>query len=310
MLSWRLFIPQFYAFSIDVAQIISSTPMTQGKRSDISREALEALTETLSDIQIAKELNFAVSTVFSWRRKYGILSFKEKTGKRQDRTLGMTLEPGEGVPHKSVFSQESRYFEHIDTPSKAYFLGLIVTDGHLRHKGDKYFSIELKHPDYAVLKTLAAELQSPSEVKTYIREDKNNQTYGRLRIYNSRAIDCLRSLGITDDNTKNKAFRELYPSLRPHYLRGVLDGDGCIKAESKTLYLGSCSLDLIQACEGWANEYLKTTCSVTSRILNSNKQFYNLTFGGKPKELLTWLYKDNQVSIERKKEEAMRWINS
>ncbi len=284
--------------------------MSQGKKVSVDPTLLEALTAQFSDTQIAKQLNLAVSTIFSLRKKYGIKSFTEKTECRQERLNGEILLPGEGTPHKNLSSPESLYFAKIDTPRKAYFLGLIATDGSLRYAKDKFLSIELKEPDYCVLETLATELQSVSKVTVYSRVDKNNTKYGRLRIHNRVLVDSLKRLGITDDTTKNKAYAELSKELRPHYLRGLLDGDGCVKSKTKTLYFGSCSKDLTAIWDSWISEEFGVSCSITEKLLRSKKLFYTITFGGKPKEVLSWLYKNNQdVCIPRKLKEASLWLN-
>lgn len=283
--------------------------MTQGKRTSIDRETLELLTESFSDTQIARKLNLAVSTVFIWRKRYQIPSFSEKTGNKQARRSGEVLKPGTGVPHKSVLSKESTFFKSIDSPNKAYFLGLLAADGSVNTEGDKYFSIELKSPDHCVLELLASEMDTSTEVKLYRREDKNNTTYGRLRVFNSVVVAQLKSLGLTGDNTKNEGYWRLSSSLRADYLRGLLDGDGCIKEKTKTLNFGSCSESLIELVSHWIEEHLETPCSVTTKTLDSGKPFYTVTFGSKPKAVLTWLYNNDRVSIPRKRKEAMRWVS-
>lgn len=282
--------------------------MAQGQKTFIDQEVLEELTSTLSDTQIAKKLGLAVSTVFLWRKKYKILSLKEKTGNRQERTSGRTLNLGEGTPHKNRDSEESTYFKQIDSPSKAYFLGLIAADGSIYWNNDKYLNIELKCPDNSVLYTLASELRITSEVKVYLRKDKNNTKYGRLRVYNKYLVKSLMDAGIKTDNTKNEGFLQLSRELRPHYLRGLIDGDGCIKEKTKTLYFGSCSENLVNVFKTWISEHFKVSCSVTQKKLRSGKTFYTITFGRKPREVLSWLYENDQISIPRKKKEALRWI--
>jgi len=283
--------------------------MAQGKATSIEKDLLESLTNEFSDTQISRKLEVSVSTVFLWRKKYGIQSFTEKTRNRQNRSSGRVLMPGEGTPHKDINSIESTYFKDIDCATKAYFLGLIASDGSLHAGADKYLSIELKDPDCCVLEKLASELQSNSKLVIYTRRDKNNTRYGRLRVYNRTLVSHLKLLGITSNTTKNQAFWSLPESLRLHYLRGLMDGDGCIKTETKTLYFGSCSRSLIAVWDKWVSERLKVSCSITQKTLKSGKTFYTITFGGKPKEVLTWLYENNSVSIPRKRQEALRWLN-
>lgn len=249
--------------------------------------------------------------MFSLRKKHGIRSFTEKTENRQGRFSGNILTHGEGIPHKDSNSPESKYFAEINTPRKAYFLGLIAADGSLNYTKNKYLSVELKDPDWCVLETLAAELESVSKVTVYSREDKNNTKYGRLRVYNRVLVNYLRSLGITNDTTKNKAYTELSKEFRPHYLRGLLDGDGCVKSATKTLNFGSCSKDLVTIWDSWLSEELNVSCSNTEKLLRSKKTFYTITFGGKPKEVLSWLYVTNQeVCIPRKRREALLWLDA
>ena len=57
------------------------------------------------------------------------------------------------------------YFENIDTEEKAYFLGLIYSDGNVRERNGKYYlNIELKREDKYILEKFASELRCGNKI--------------------------------------------------------------------------------------------------------------------------------------------------
>lgn len=280
----------------------------QGTKLTIDKSVVQELASQYSDTLAAKELGIAVSSFYSLRKKYGIVSFTELTGNRRARKSGVLLPPGEGTAHPQHADLNKNAFEVIDTEEKAYFLGLMAADGHTSWKlKAKFISIELQNPDSEVLLQMAKLLNYKKGIENLCRKGKKPS--GRLLIYSKELTASLISKGITETTETHSAPSDIPKQLRPHFLRGLIDGDGHIKVSTKSLNFTTCSKSLIDAISDWCEEEFKIQTSVSVRILKSKKPFYCLTFGGRPRVILDWLYSNSTVSIARKKEQALAWLS-
>ena len=115
------------------------------------------------------------------------------------------------------------YFENIDSPEKAYWLGLIISDGAITNQADKSkFQLELtlKKEDEHILHLLEEDLGVKEKV--YNSADK----YKRFSLGSKKIVQDLEKLGIT----QNKSFTVQVPNIPEEYeaalIRGIFDGDG------------------------------------------------------------------------------------
>lgn len=278
----------------------------QGKPFDLSREALDSLTDRFSDQQIADQHGVAMSTINQLRKRLSVESRYAKTSCRVNRSTQEVLLPGEGTPH--LKDLDSGYFKEITTECQAYFLGLLITDGHIENTGKGCFAaIELQEPDCIVIERFAQELNSTKPLERLTRAGKKDS--GRIRAYSRAIVADLQLHGMTYDTERNTAPTDLKKSLRRHFLRGVFDGDGHIDGKSKSLYLGSCSSALCESVAEWVREeFPNPSAHLTRRKLPSGKIFYRLSFSSAG-PVVRWLYEDCEVSIPRKKEQAAIWLS-
>lgn len=139
----------------------------------------------------------------------------------------------------------------IDNKFKAYFLGLILTDGYMNEKRN-YIGIDLIDKD--VIEFISKEIN----VKyTVIENEKINSQYNvkdkyRIIIYGKELVNDFKRLGVTE----NKTFTVKGPNLNkeelkyiPYILRGIIDGDGWIRNDGKEFFIVSASKDLIYWCK-------------------------------------------------------------
>lgn len=115
------------------------------------------------------------------------------------------------------------YFESIDTPEKAYWLGLIISDGAITNQADKSkFQLELtlKKEDEHILHLLENDLGVKNKVYN------SAYKYKRFSLGSKKIIQDLEKLGIT----QNKSFTVQIPNIPEEYesalIRGIFDGDG------------------------------------------------------------------------------------
>jgi hypothetical protein len=280
----------------------------QGTKLVIEKSQIMELAGMYSDTLAAKKLGIAVSSFFLLRKKYGIPSFTKNTGNRRARKTGKLLLPGEGVAHPQYKDLRTETFDSIDSEEKAYFLGLMASDGHSNWEPDgKFISIELQDPDSEILVKFAKLLNYEGGIERLSREGKKPS--GRLRVYSAALTESLIRQGISKTTETHSASNDIPRNLRSHFLRGLIDGDGHVKSVTKSLNYTSCSESLVITVSKWCLEEFNIKTKVNVSILESGKLFYRVTFGGKPRTILEWLYPASNVYIERKKVQAETWLS-
>lgn len=137
------------------------------------------------------------------------------------------------------------YFHAIDTPEKAYWLGFIYADGwiskHIHSLKDARprfvyeLGIELQRRDEYLLYQLNNALGGKNIIKQTTRElvivDNKHATKSEssiLRVYSKNIVEDLNSHCIDYNKSSSPVFPMVDLCLFPEYLRGLIDGDGCI----------------------------------------------------------------------------------
>lgn len=120
------------------------------------------------------------------------------------------------------------YFEKIDSKEKAYFLGLLFTDGgvSLDKERSPMIQLQLKSSDVDILQKLRTELN----VHSSIRYDKRkNKETAILLFRNQKIANDLKQYGIIPNKTyETKHLPQVPNEFESDFLRGCLDGDGSI----------------------------------------------------------------------------------
>lgn len=209
--------------------------------------------------KISEETNIKIGTVNYWVRKLGIAR-----------------------PNGKVPDCNQDYFENIDSPSKAYFLGLLYADGGYLKKVSKNgridlsLSLELKKEDSYIIEEFKKQLESSLPVKEIIKDEtmiSNGKEYSftknncYFRIGSKKLISDLISWGCVENKTK-----ELFnaPNIEKEYLRyfllGFYDGDGIASVGEKA-YIGFCGTE----------EMMKSISLILNQELNLRikKPYYN-----------------------------------
>ena len=120
------------------------------------------------------------------------------------------------------------FFSELNTEEKAYFLGLLFTDGSIRNNNIR---LQLKKSDEYMVKRFRDAMSSD----VILQEDKRKgkECIG-VEIRNPQAVKDLEKYGIIPNKTYSldNIHIDLIPEkLRPHYIRGLIDGDGSIYFE-------------------------------------------------------------------------------
>lgn len=186
--------------------------------------------------EIAEEMNIKSGTVNYWLRK-------------------MNITRPNGIPSDC----NHNYFKEINTPNKAYFLGLLYADGGFMSNkvSDTYkkttLCLELKKEDKYIVEEFKKQLESDLPLKEYI-VDQEREVNGKVykytkhniafRVTCKNIISDLIKLGCGFDKTHNlKGIPDIPEEYIRYFLLGFFDGDGIAsvgKVGKKQGYMGFC----------------------------------------------------------------------
>lgn len=155
-------------------------------------------------------------------RRYGVSC---RPIERTLRSLNCPIRTSHEHVRKDHFDEQ--FFDDIDTEAKAYWLGFICADGHIRD--GRYLQVALAEKDRTHLELLRGDLNSTSRIKAFKARNTSRNTEhpaASLVVCSRRMHDRLARLGILLKN-KRRAVPECVPDeLQPAYYRGLIDGDG------------------------------------------------------------------------------------
>ena len=132
------------------------------------------------------------------------------------------------------YNVDENYFEKINTPNKAYWLGFLYADGCIlvrtrNNKTSYILEISLCEEDILHLEKFKMSLKSNTPIK--IKTIQNKYKACRITICNKKICEDLIKLGCTPKKSLTLKFpneKQVPKKLIPHFIRGYLDGDGCV----------------------------------------------------------------------------------
>jgi len=163
---------------------------------------------------LAKEFNVSLNTIRTLIKKQGIQM--------------LTLEKLQRKRYPII----QDYFENIDTPEKAYWLGFLCADGYISKQNGIRLELKKGASEYLTLENF---LKAIKNEHTSIIED-SRELNEKINYSYYVSFKCKK---MTKDLAKhgcvnNKSLILAYPSTIPqeldnHFIRGYFDGDGSIK---------------------------------------------------------------------------------
>ena len=250
-----------------------------------------------SQPMIAKQLNISVDKVLETMRENGI-----KVRSNREQAL--------------KYKCDESYFENIDTPEKAYWLGFLYADGFLERKrkhSNGKFGISLALKDKKSLIDLSNALKSNYKIPTYETSSgyKIGVKYSKLIISSPKIVNDLLNLGMN----YNKSFNLDFPTdeqvpkyLKLHFIRGFTDGDGSIystvnkKGHREATIKWCGTYNMMMGLKEFLNINVKTKLSQRHPDRNNNN--YNYQVGGNIQfvKVMNMIYKDSTevTRMERK----------
>lgn len=195
-------------------------------------------------------------------------------------------------------------FDKIDIPEKAYWLGVMYSDGYIsKTKYTNKFGISVSLKDKEWLEKYKTFLNYSGEVKIYETVEgsyKAGVQYARLLIGNNKIVDDLEKWGVVEH--KSKVLKTL-PKIDflDDFIRGYIDGDGSLRKDYPCFQISGTQEFLLSIAK-----YLKIDYR-----LYPDKTIYTLRYNTKESEdLEKRLYSNAKVYLQRKYDIASRSFNS
>lgn len=229
---------------------------------------------------IAKDLHLSTTTVALYLKKQGIkLS-----------------------PQKYKFNEN--YFNDIDTPNKAYFLGLLYADGCITNNKNSCY-IKLKESDRYIIEKFKEEIDSQKPL--YYRKseivkgtDYVGKAQYKLELNSQLLIKDLYKWGVTQNKSLSIQFPTNISYMRD-FIRGFFDGDGCIYNSQNRIMLNFVSNEFF--LQGF-NKFLQEELDIFTKCKKDNRSNSWYMFIAKIKDVLKfceYIYQDeNCIKLERK----------
>ena len=195
-----------------------------------------------------------------------------------------------------------KYFDDIDDEHKAYWLGFIYADGY--HNPRRYsLSITLQEEDNEILQKFYQDINC-NRIVDKIYNKQYNKFYVKAYVQHPHLSKVLFKQGVPND----KSFKIRFPSddivpyeLKRHFIRGYLDGDGCItipQNKSKIAWSIIGNYD----CMNEMKQHIEENILNYSINIHPKDSIYTIGKCGRfvTQTFLDWLYKDATIYLQRK----------
>ena len=242
---------------------------------------IELYNQNLTTVEIAEKLGCGHSNISRRLKKAGI-SYKRDYSKRK-------------LPTRINRHKINEYFfETIDSESKAYFLGLMYSDGSV---SKSTFYLKLKDEDIILKFRDALECDYPVRKISYGGYDAYI-----LAVYSKTSCNNLIKQGCFINKAKIIRLPKLKEDLYRHFIRGFFDGDGCLQLQDKLYH---CRFDLTSASKLFLEDVrpLITANAKTNGYLGkeTKNEVWHLNYTGHQViKILDWLYNDSHYYLNRK----------
>lgn len=201
---------------------------------------------------------------------------------------------------------DSHFFDVIDSEEKAYWLGFFYADGYNSGKG---IELTVKSSDKNHLKKFKQAIKSKHNIGHKIVK-LSEKEYGAYRI---SIKDKGLSAGLSNHGCyKAKTFDIKFPDLDSlelyrHFVRGFIDGDGCISKHAS--YIGieiTCaSYSFIRSMQ----DYFCEVCKIKSSIRKDEREkAYSLKTTSRDEAIgaIKYLYNESNIYLDRKYKQFLK----
>ena len=171
------------------------------------------------------------------------------------------------------------FFEIIDSEEKAYFLGLIITDGNVfdlkRQNGSMNINITQNDSDAYILEKFLQCVGSNRKVAS------DGRGCSQATVISKKMAEDLAQYGVFPNKTLFATLPLLDDELMPHLIRGILDGDGNItahiitnKVTKKQKYLHAISFCGSRVLMNQLSDYISERLGITRKSVYTYSDRY------------------------------------
>ena len=270
-----------------------------------TKEEIDELTDKWSDKEIAERTGYAYSRVRKARLHYGLKTFTQKTGLVKIGATGETRRKGSVRGAVRMDGLNDRFFEKINTPTKAYWLGFLLADGWVAYRGliPKETGLALQVKDEEHLELFKNDTGYSGRIVRKL--NKNSLSKNGLSMLATIRITCQRftehaiKAGIKPRKSGKLQIPPEAHKFPSDFVRGFADGDGSIGEKNFTFICGSREFqtelrDFILEHTGH-ELYPAAVLSPTT-----GKPLERLSGYIKDKPVLDWMYHNSERYLARK----------
>lgn len=224
-------------------------------------------------------------------RAYHLTSYSSITGALRRQGIE------ERSPSESCrrIQYDKHAFDKIDNEETAYWLGFLYADGYAGIRG---LRLSLGRRDIEQLKRFRKFMKS--ECKFY----SGPRRYDAC-IWSESLSKKMRKLGIVPRRGKFHSLTkpQLPENLKRHFIRGLVDGDGCIAKDERVIILGK--MDVLS----WIMDIFHNELGINRTKFRKRRGTYEISFGGREQawKIIGYLYIGATIFMERKFEKIRKW---
>jgi hypothetical protein len=215
------------------------------------------------------------------------------------------------ICRKSGHKFNTSFFKNIDSESKAYFLGIIATDGCVfRPRGKmKSWLLVLKMKDRDVVEKFAKEIGwtgTPTMSRTCGRE------YRRIALPSDELCLDLMKKGVGEKKTIHlKSVTGVPDKFKRHFWRGAIDGDGGLGEYEKGKALNLVGTkEFVDEFRKYVGSVCKSRAKIRCVKRGKTVDLYSLKVNGCfAAKVCEEIYSGASIYMERKQRIAESWMN-
>lgn len=301
--------------------------------------------KTKTNAQMAQEWGCNTSTITNHRKKLGISATElnknlraqtayicSQYGKVTRTQLAKQLncsvpfiqkiwqENGMLKKQNVTYCYDANYFEHIDKPEKAYWLGFIAADGNLyRREGHQgLIGLAVHQKDIEILNNFKEEIQTTKPINLSQDRRRPETIMANLQITGDQMFNDLLTIGIGIRKTFDLDFHQILSNIplqfHSSFFLGYFDGDGSIDIPedntiSKSHVRISGPIKHLQAM-GTALDNAEISYSINEDTRKYTEPFGSLEFKNTTEKyiFLKYIYQNNVKCLSRKRERSEELI--
>lgn len=219
---------------------------------------------------------------------------------------------------RCTYHFNEHYFDNVDTPEKAYVVGLLWADGHNRVSNGNII-LELQETDVDLLEkiNILTENERPLRRQNLHLKNKNWKDQYRLIWHSKHTSKVLESYGMVQEKSLVLTFPEwLDDEFYSNFILGYFDGDGCIslqnnnKDRSANINMVGTRMFLERVADIIKNQTGATV--YVNRDERAREPICILRCGIREDviKILNWLYQDSTIYMQRKYDKYQQFLNN